>query len=154
MPNLRVLRPLGRWCGFQWSPSSLKSLPRLDTLDLTMASRNMTDDDLWEFLHPLQGLTDLSFSLLNSPHAIWWQELGSGALVPSVTSITSNWTNIKVIIPLLERRLAASRAAGGGITMFTSVSFDDNRPIDPALVPRLEALEAVGVRVKFLHEDN
>ncbi|KAF8875511.1 hypothetical protein BD779DRAFT_1678213 [Infundibulicybe gibba] len=148
MPNLRVFRPIGRWNSFQWSPS-LKPSPQLDTLDITMI-QGMTDNGLWEFLHPLQRLTKIVLSLSNSsPDATWWQGLSSGALIPSVISITFRWVSIEVIILLLEKRLVASRAAGSGITMFTSVYSDGTRPTDPAVVPRLEALEATGVQVEF-----
>ncbi|KAF8872632.1 hypothetical protein BD779DRAFT_1572158 [Infundibulicybe gibba] len=101
----------------------------------------MTDRDLEEFLHPLQHLTKLFISLSNSSlSAPWWQGLSSGTLIPS---------EIEAIILLLENRLVASRAAGGGVTMFTSVHSNSIRPTDLAVVSRLEALEAAGVRVEF-----
>ncbi|KAF8872628.1 hypothetical protein BD779DRAFT_331177 [Infundibulicybe gibba] len=149
IPNLRVFRMMGEWYGFQWPPSFLKLSPRrLDTPDFTLA--RMTGNDIWEFLHPFQQQTKLSLSLPNSfTSTTWWQELSSGMLIPSVASITFRRNSIGAIIPLLEKRLAASRAAGSGITMFTSVYSGINRPTDPAVVPRLEALEAAGVRVEF-----
>ncbi|KAF8872630.1 hypothetical protein BD779DRAFT_1679613 [Infundibulicybe gibba] len=138
MPNLRTFRPMGQWSGFRWPPLFLKSCLWLDTLDLT-ATGDVSDNDLLELLHPLERLTKLCLSVFSSPSATWRQRLSSGALVPSVTSITFHCINIETFIPLVEERLVASRAAGSGITMFTSVSVDVAEPTDPRCGRELRA---------------
>ncbi|KAF8872615.1 hypothetical protein BD779DRAFT_1805441 [Infundibulicybe gibba] len=111
-PSLRAFSPMGRWNNFPWSPSSLTSLfLRLDTLNL---SRIITwaDDDLSGFLRPLQQLTGLCFPLLDQLTDTALRDLGSGTLVPSVTSIAFGLLSIEALIHLLEKRLVASRTIG------------------------------------------
>ncbi|KAF8869750.1 hypothetical protein BD779DRAFT_1681777 [Infundibulicybe gibba] len=109
MPNLRTFWPVGQMSGFWWSPSSLKSFLRLNTLNLT-ATIGMMNNDLWELLRPLERLTKLCFSQLDSLPSKIRQELSSGALASSVTSIAFRQASVEGIISLLEERLVASRA--------------------------------------------
>ncbi|KAF8872629.1 hypothetical protein BD779DRAFT_1572150 [Infundibulicybe gibba] len=147
LPDLRTFCPTGKWDGFRWSSSSLKSFLRLDTLNLALVK--LMENDLWEFLRPFRWLTTLHLPMTGLLASTTLQGLGSGMLIPSVTSINFGQENIEGLISLLEERLIASRAAGSEISMFTLVSPGCVRPIGPAVILRLEALEAAGVRLKF-----
>ncbi|KAF8881556.1 hypothetical protein BD779DRAFT_1001705 [Infundibulicybe gibba] len=148
MANLREFCPGGLWYDFRWPSSSLESFLRLDKLNLSHSGVTM-DNDLWEFLRPLQWLTKLHLPRMYLLTSATLQRFGSGALIPSVTSIHFGSIEIEGFISLLEERLATSRAVGSGISMFTYVSSFYPRPTEPRLVPRLKALEVAGMRVEF-----
>ncbi|KAF8881579.1 hypothetical protein BD779DRAFT_1002716 [Infundibulicybe gibba] len=100
LPNLRTFCPIGQWDGFQWPSSSLKSFPRLRTLNFCLTTRSM-DDDLWEFLYPSRWLTKLYLSQLDpSLFGAALQGLNSGALIPWATSITFHQVSkVEVLFP-------------------------------------------------------
>ncbi|KAF8872621.1 hypothetical protein BD779DRAFT_1679606 [Infundibulicybe gibba] len=154
MPNLRVFCPVDRWDSFRWSSSSLtSSFLQLNALNLTLIE--IVEDDLREFLRPFQWLAKLYL-----PHSdpltgsATLRELSSGALIPSATFIVFGPIGIEGLTSILEERLAASKAAGCRISMFTFVSSGCLRPTDPGLVARLEVLESTGIQVKFNHDLN
>ncbi|KAF8872616.1 hypothetical protein BD779DRAFT_1572123 [Infundibulicybe gibba] len=149
MPNLHIFSPMGQWDSFQWSLSSpTSSFLRLDTLNLSQIGA-ATDNVLSEFLPPLQ-LTKLYLPRSVPLSSADLRGLSSGTLVPSVTSIVFGPISVGGLFSVLEKRLAASRGSGSGISVFTSVSSDCTlRPTGPKLIARLEVLEAAGIRVEF-----
>ncbi|KAF8881555.1 hypothetical protein BD779DRAFT_1802589 [Infundibulicybe gibba] len=149
--HLRMFCPMGLWRSFRWSPPSLRSFLQLDTLNLSLLTVRMVEDDSREFLYPLQRLTKLR--LANLDDALTGAVLrgfSSGTLIPSAASIAfPRGNSIEELVSLLEERLMASRVTGSGISPFTFVSCCCTSPTDPAVVLRLEVLKAAGIQVEF-----